>query len=106
MVCVRAWHFQVDFFFLLKFSSDLQRRHTPYLGLLATGRIAANSGRDGMDHLFVSGFKDSFIVRRKMMTASTGFLSIRYVLHEMALITLLYKAKLFLIFKYSLPYLC
>lgn len=65
VACVRAWHFQVDFFLSAKiqFSSDLECRHTPCLGLLATGRIDANSGRNGMDQLLAVGFKGSFIIR-------------------------------------------
>lgn len=100
--------FKLIFFLSAKiqFCSDLQCRHTPCLGLLATGRIAADCGRDGMDQLLAVGFKGSFIIKWKIMTASTGLPGICYVLREMALITFLYKAKLFLVFKYSLLYLC
>lgn len=62
---MRTCHLYFDFFLFaeIQFSLDLQCRHTPYLELLATGRIAANSGRNGLDQLLAVGFKGSFLIR-------------------------------------------
>lgn len=100
LVCVRAWPFEVYFFFSaeIQFSSDLQHRHA-LPGI--TGRVASNSGRGDVYQLLACG--SALSLERKTPTASTDLPGIHYMLHKMALITFLHKDKLFLIFKYSLP---
>ena len=66
----------------------------PYLRSLATGRIAAKSGRGGMYQLLAWGSKAASSLERKMPTASTDLPGICYMLREMALIAFLHKTKL------------
>ena len=78
----------------------------PDLGSLATGRLAADSGKGGVYQLLAWGSKAALSLERKMPTASTDLPGVHYMLREMALIAFLHKAKFFLVFEYSLPWLC